>query len=452
MEELSIRSGAARWAAAGAVAPRVTAFGKAKPTPTGVPSRARRQSFLRQPKPRGALMSRRRSSPGGVVERQTARGNRTRCRFRAFGQRQYVHVGYAPEVTRADAERELRTWSSRSGEASGSRPPRSSRRARCRRSTSSRAEWYARREDAGLRPRTLEHLRWALTDHLLPTFRAFPLDRIDAEAIDSFTARKRRAGLSATSCNRLVQVLAAVLEDAVEYRLIDRNPAAAKRRRLKAGKPRRTYLDRADHIAALIEAGGELDRERSTLPYRRALLATLVLAGLRISEALALALARRGARDRPDLVCRAPRPTRRADRTVDLLPLLRDELADTRGGAPRRRPGRARVRDEQRARGTAARTSDSGCSRRRCSARTRTSSAPASSRCPKRLTHHALRRTFASVLYALGRDPGHRHGRDGPRRRGARAADLPSGDAPRRGRESTAGGARQRLLSGANGH
>jgi hypothetical protein len=56
------------------------------------------------------------------------------------------------------------------------------------------SEWYARRERAGLRPRTLEHMRWCLSDHLLPTLRAFPLDKIDAEAIDAFTARSKRQG------------------------------------------------------------------------------------------------------------------------------------------------------------------------------------------------------------------------------------------------------------------
>jgi Phage integrase family len=54
-------------------------------------------------------------------------------------------------------------------------------------------------------------------------------------------------------------------------------------------KPRRAWLDRADHIVALLDAAGELDREaQPRCGHRRVLIATLVFAGLRISEALAL--------------------------------------------------------------------------------------------------------------------------------------------------------------------
>ena len=49
-----------------------------------------------------------------------------------------------------------------------------------------------------------------------------------------------------------------MLEDAVEYDLIARNPAAGKRRRLQASKPQRTYLDQADHIAAPLDAAAGL--------------------------------------------------------------------------------------------------------------------------------------------------------------------------------------------------
>lgn len=48
---------------------------------------------------------------------------------------------------------------------------------------------------------------------------------------------------------------------AFERELIDRNPARGKRRRLKERKPERTWLDRAEQIVALLDAGGELDQE-----------------------------------------------------------------------------------------------------------------------------------------------------------------------------------------------
>ena len=55
---------------------------------------------------------------------------------------------------------------------------------------------------------------------------------------------------------------------------------------MKASKPAPVWLDRAEHIAALIDAAGELDREARAdrqVP-RRAILSTLVFAGLRIGE------------------------------------------------------------------------------------------------------------------------------------------------------------------------
>jgi integrase len=60
---------------------------------------------------------------------------------------------------------------------------------------------------------------------------------------------------------------------------------------VKVGKVHRRYLDRAHQIIALLDAAGAMDREarsdRRALS-RRALIATLVFAGLRISEALDL--------------------------------------------------------------------------------------------------------------------------------------------------------------------
>jgi hypothetical protein len=54
------------------------------------------------------------------------------------------------------------------------------------------------------------------------------------------------------------------------------------------GPYRGTSLDGAAAIAVPLDGAGELECEDRTAPYRRALLATLVFAGLRIDEALSL--------------------------------------------------------------------------------------------------------------------------------------------------------------------
>src|SRR5271156_2413493 len=88
-----------------------------------------------------------------------------------------------------------------------------------------------------------------------------------------------------------------ILEVAVEYGLIEANPAKGRRRRLKTQKVIPIWLDRPDHIEALLDAASELDRraqvkgghdQKGGPVYRRALLATLVFAGLRIGELTAL--------------------------------------------------------------------------------------------------------------------------------------------------------------------
>ena len=85
--------------------------------------------------------------------------------------------------------------------------------------------------------------------------------------------------------NMALDLLAQVLDDAVEYGLLDANPARGRRRRMKVAKTRRTFLE-PDQVIDLLDVAGEWE---SGLPPhqqygRRALLAALCLAGPRISE------------------------------------------------------------------------------------------------------------------------------------------------------------------------
>jgi integrase len=192
------------------------------------------------------------------------------------------------------------------------------------------------------------------------------------------------------------------MEQAVEYSLIDRNPAKGRRRRLPTVRPRRTYLDRAEHIAALLDAAGELDREGRVAAFRRPLLATLTLAGLRIDECLRLRWRHvdlaRGSVKVPGT------KTAAADRAVTLLPLLRDELATHAAACRDRRPD-ALVFGTR----TGAKQSPTNVRRRvlakaveRANKRLANDDAET---LPEGLTPHSLRRTFASLLYALGEAP-----------------------------------------------
>ena len=174
-------------------------------------------------------------------------------------------------------------------------------------------------------------------------------------------------------------------------------------------KPDRTYLDTAVHIGALLDAAGELDAEAQEHPQpekrlvpRRAILATLALAGPRIGELCALRW-----RDVDLAAGRIKVGAAKTDagrRDIRLLAALRDELAALRSDAldPRLE---GYVFATARAASPRSRTSGTGCSRRRSSGPMPTSGRLTSCPLPDGLTPHGLRRTFASVLYALGESP-----------------------------------------------
>ena len=95
---------------------------------------------------------------------------------------------------------------------------------------------------------------------------------------------RRRRPLSNTSINMLITLLGQILQQAVDYELIDRNPVRVGGRAarfLKRARPERTFLE-VDEFHALLDAAAELEAEapanRKGLG-RRAMIATLGLAG-----------------------------------------------------------------------------------------------------------------------------------------------------------------------------
>lgn len=96
----------------------------------------------------------------------------------------------------------------------------------------------------------------------------------------------------------MLDCLAQVLDDAVEYELLDTNPARGKRRRMRLPQSRRSFLE-PDQVVDLLDAAdrweGELLAGRfadRVIRGRRAMLATLCLAGPRINELTAATRAR----------------------------------------------------------------------------------------------------------------------------------------------------------------
>ncbi|MDX6699470.1 MAG: integrase [Solirubrobacteraceae bacterium] len=347
---------------------------------------------------------------GQVIEKQTREGRVFALRFRAYGQRHYLTLGGADEGwTRQKAEVELTNvladvrrgiWRPPEPEPAPE-PPRDPT------FHEFASEWFdAKRRE--LRPSTVAAYEWEITHLLLPFFHRHRLSQITVEQVDRYRqsmVREREQGrrLSNETINKSLTRLAQILEVAVEYDLIARNPAAGKRRRLKVERPQRSYLDRSDQIASLLDAAGELDAEaRSDYANlgRRATVATLLFAGLRIGELCALRW-----RDVDLAAGRLTVGQAKTDagvREIDLLPGLRDELADHKARAQAAHPDgyvfATAAGGQQNPSNIRTRILAKAIERAN-ERRAEQELTPL----PDHLTPHSLRRTFASLLFALGR-------------------------------------------------
>lgn len=281
----------------------------------------------------------------------------------------------------------------------------------------------ARQPEVG--SRTHEYLQWALA-HLLPYFATWPVGAIDIEAVDGYRHHKveqadlrRRAidrrkpltddhgrvlrPLSAGSINKTIEVLQSILAVAVEYGHLQANPAAGRRRRLKAPPRRPVHLDTAEQIVALLDAGADMDRDRYwRTDDRRAIIATLVFAGPRADELCHILWRDVDLANGRVHIGRSK--TQAGLREITLLLVLRDELAAHKARAYRSGPddlvfptgtGGLRNKDNLRNRMLAAAVDRAD---QLLHARGQTP-------LPRGLTPHKLRHTFASILVACGEDP-----------------------------------------------
>ncbi len=267
------------------------------------------------------------------------------------------------------------------------------------------SEWLEARR-AELSENTVLDYTWQLCNHLLPFFHRHRLPQITVAEVDRYRDFKvREKALSAESVNKTITRLGQILAVAEERDLIPRNPVRVntRNRKLKAQRKRPVFLDAADQIAGLIDAAGELDAHPDARTAgRRALIATLVYAGLRIGEATALRWQDIDLANGRISVGEAK--TDAGVRLVDILPALRDELASHRHANAHAQSadlvfptstGSRRDKDNARARVI-----------RPVVARAHELLARRGHRpLPEGVTAHKLRHTFASILYVRGEDP-----------------------------------------------
>jgi integrase len=365
------------------------------------------------------------------VERERRRGRSYALRFLAYGGRHYVSLGYASEGwDRGGAEKALEGILVDVRRGIWVRPrPNSCRREGNPSGPASPTFGDFARELIGSRhgqvaERTIERQEANLAN-LHPFFGEWRLDEIDVQAVDAYRAHKvgesevRRAALdsgrpgrdrngrpqrplSARSINNTIRLLRWVLDIAVEYDHVGRNAAAGRRRLLKEGSRRLVHLDTAAQIEALLDAAAELDGEpRLPRRDRQAIVATLVLAGLRSLEVGHLLWRDIDLANGRILIGRSK--SQAGLREITILPILRDILGAHKACARDTDPdalvfptGGGRRRTSDNLRGLLHQVFD-----RADVLLDRRGHVPL----PKGLSAHKLRHTFASILIATGEDP-----------------------------------------------
>jgi len=267
------------------------------------------------------------------------------------------------------------------------------------------SRWWARREGE-LAQKTRTDYWWRI-DHLLRHVAHVPVGEFDTRTVDELRAALQARGLGARSTNMVLGLLAQVLEDAVESKALDSNPARGRRRRVKEPVKRRSFLE-PDMVVDLLDEAGEWERG---LPAhqrygRRALLAFLILAGPRITEAVD---ARRGRLDvHGGAVVLGMKTEAGTDRRVDLTAFLLGELRAHLAAVP------ARIHREH-APALPIFPTLTGGRLNASNVRTRLLAETVMRANERRaaegkmllphVTPHGLRRTFASLCFFAGRDP-----------------------------------------------
>lgn len=369
---------------------------------------------------------------GQVLERRWKAGRGYALRFTAYGERRYLTLGLESEGwDRGRAEEELQNVLADVRRGLWVPPQKSSGRGASEEEPRQTpifgpfAEGIVASRRGQVSADTVRLDEWALS-HLNPWFGDWPVNEIDAKAIDDYRLHKVRESedraraiergrprrndhgqilrpLGPATINQTIDGLGRILAVAVDYGHVPANSASGRKRRLVVPARRPVHLDAPAQIEALLEAGAELDREpRSRCRDREAILATLVLAGPRASELCRLLWRDLDLANARLHVGRSK--TAAGLREIPIGPLLRDLLAAHKAKRYRGHPdglvfpngaGRARNKDTLR-KGVlldAFARADTILERR--------GHVPL----PRGVTAHKLRHTFASLSVACGEDP-----------------------------------------------
>src|SRR6266540_3338175 len=142
-------------------------------------------------------------------------------------------------------------------------------------------EWLERQP---VRERTREVHSWALREHLIPYFGRRRLDQITVDDVANFIAHMRRKGLRGSTILTALRPLSRILAHAARRGAISVNPCS----QLERGERPRLDDQRPKRILTLEEMRSLIDAADGQ--HYRCLLELLLTAGLRIGEALGLAV------------------------------------------------------------------------------------------------------------------------------------------------------------------
>ncbi len=370
---------------------------------------------------------------GEVLERRWKRGRGYALRFRAYGERQYLTLGFERDGwDRRRAEDELQNVLADVRRGLWVPPRRSSGRAGDHGADEREmplfgpfAESLIVSHEGQLAESSTRQRRWALS-HVAPLLGDRPLDEIDALLIDQYRdmkikeseSRARAIGrgrpyrtdrgqirrpLSPGSINKTINFLQWVLGIALEYKYVTENAAVGRRRRLTVRAAAPVHLDTATHVEALLEGAAAVDRDPLFgARGREAIVATLVFGGPRAQELCNLSWRDVDLAGGRIFVGRSK--TAAGLREIPMQPILRDILGAHKASAYGAKPDSPVFANAN------GKRLDSNYLRSRVVR-------PAVARAdellearglipiPKGLTTHKLRHTFASILVACGEDP-----------------------------------------------